>query len=187
MFFSFRRTPNWLEVGGITGLWLLSYALELSTDQWSYEYTVRVTDHEFIPLTRLVPAMSLCLMESAVSLADCIHRGWWLKIGKNHLEKGGGMAWRGESEEEGKPFTLSLNKMSTDQLGKNKYEIRGGKTVHVVLKYLFRSLLQKRVGGVGRSNSFALITTFFPSWSPYILFKDDVTVILLLGVSFLRW
>jgi hypothetical protein len=40
--------------------------------------------------------------------------------------------------------------MFTDQLGKNKYEIGGGeKTGHVVLKYLFSSLLQKRVGAGG--------------------------------------
>ncbi len=61
--------------------------------------------------------------------------------------------------------------------------IQGGwKTVHVVFKYLSRSLLSKGVGASGYSAP--LTTTRLPRWSVDISsFKDDVTVILLRGVS----
>jgi hypothetical protein len=49
----------------------------------------------------------------------------------------------------------------------------GVKTVHVAFKYLFRSLLLK---GVGKSNALPLTSS---------LKKDDVTIILLLGVSYM--
>jgi hypothetical protein len=48
------------------------------------------------------------------------------------------------------------------------------KTALVIFKYLSRS----------QSNVSPLTTTLFPSWFVDILFKDDVTVILLLGVAF---
>jgi hypothetical protein len=60
----------------------------------------------------------------------------------------------------------------------------GGKTVHVVFKYLSRSLLLKGVGAGAVS----------PPSHPHhqlisqlirISFKDDITIILLLSVSFL--
>ena len=50
----------------------------------------------------------------------------------------------------------------------------GGKTVHVVFKYLSNSLLQK---GVGRSNASPLLTTTQLICGFFI--EDDVTVILL--------
>jgi hypothetical protein len=54
------------------------------------------------------------------------------------------------------------------------------KTAHVVFKHMCRSLLCTGVGGV---TPFPLITTLFPSRSVDISYKDDVTVILLLGAS----
>jgi hypothetical protein len=51
-------------------------------------------------------------------------------------------------------------------------------TVHVVFKYLSRSLLWKGVGAGG-------ITPLLLSWSVDISIKDDLTVILLLRLSFM--
>jgi hypothetical protein len=66
----------------------------------------------------------------------------------------------------------------------------GGKPVHVVFKYLFRSLLYSiSRGGDGRRYASPspppFTSTLFPSWSGDISFKDDVNVILLLGVSYM--
>jgi hypothetical protein len=55
---------------------------------------------------------------------------------------------------------------------------REGKTVHVVFKYLSR-LQDRRVG------IYPLTAILFLSWSIDISFYDDVTGILLLGVSFM--
>ncbi len=65
----------------------------------------------------------------------------------------------------------------------------GGKTVHVVFKNLSRFCCRywgtgKGWGhGVGEEPLSPLTTTLFSSWSVNISFKDDVTVILLLGAS----
>ncbi len=67
--------------------------------------------------------------------------------------------------------------------GTHKANIQdGGNAVHVVFKYLSRSLLWKGVRVTGDER---LPTTLFPNWSVIIKFKDDVTIILLLGISFI--
>ncbi len=59
-----------------------------------------------------------------------------------------------------------------------------GKTVQVVFKYPPRSLPQKEVGG-GWGNTSLLTPFLFPSCSVDNSSKDDVTVILHIGVSFM--
>ncbi len=59
------------------------------------------------------------------------------------------------------------------------------KIVHVVFKYLPRSLLLKGVAADGVMPP-PLNTTRFPSWFVDISFKDDITVVLLPGVPFVR-
>ncbi len=67
----------------------------------------------------------------------------------------------------------------------NETNIRGGgKTVNVVFIYLSRSLLVERDEGWRSNTSPHSSTTPFPSWSVFISCKDDVTVLLLIGVFF---
>jgi hypothetical protein len=71
-------------------------------------------------------------------------------------------------------------------LYKHEANIRGGgKTVHVVCKYLSGSQLKKRALGAVGVTPLPLITTLYPCWSVDISFKDDITGILLLGVPFM--
>jgi hypothetical protein len=66
----------------------------------------------------------------------------------------------------------------------NEANIRGvRKTVHVVFKY-FHAEACCRKGWGWRSNAFLPTPALFPSWSVDILLKDDVTVIILLEVSY---
>ncbi len=60
----------------------------------------------------------------------------------------------------------------------------GDKIVYVVFKYISRSLLQKRVGA-GVVTPPHTTTTLFTSWPRDFSFKDDITVIFLLDVSFM--
>ncbi len=61
----------------------------------------------------------------------------------------------------------------------------GGKTVHIVLKCLSRSLLVER-GEVGWSHASPPLTTLFLSSFVDVFFKDDLSVIHL-GVSFMAY
>jgi hypothetical protein len=67
---------------------------------------------------------------------------------------------------------------------KKIYEMHGGKTVHVVFKYLPGRLQWKGVGAAGITRP-PSPPTLFPS-NPWVFhLKDDVTVIPLLCVSFM--
>jgi hypothetical protein len=69
----------------------------------------------------------------------------------------------------------------------HKVKIRDwGKSVHVVFNYLFRGLLHKDVNWAGGMTPSPLITTIFLYEKTLNMsVKDEVTVLLLIGVSFI--
>jgi hypothetical protein len=59
------------------------------------------------------------------------------------------------------------------------------KNVHVVFKYLSKSLLLNGELGDGQNNASPLTTILFSSWFVDISIKDDITVSLHLGAAFM--
>ncbi len=74
--------------------------------------TVLVPNLAGCPLSRLTAPFSSCPMESAVSLVDCVHRGWWLECWCGpascpaELERGVGCYWGTVTETSVLPYLV---------------------------------------------------------------------------------